>query len=210
VRKHSIRGILLAVLLTLPISLFLWLKYERHDIGPTPFEAKDFEILFKGALGEALFRGKLGDPTPGSGGMESLLRSQGADTIPKNEGIIGEYLENPAKFKHYSELFDTAMNASLIGEAIAQRQRGQPLPETSAGISPPESKSNLDAWGHPFCILGAGDRVAVVSGGPEINSLGCEALFKSLHVDGSWRKFHETPSGAVVVLVDRKKETPQG
>jgi hypothetical protein len=127
----------------------------------------------------------------------------------KTDGLIPEYLENPAKFKHYSELFDTAMNASKIGEVMAQQQKGQPLPETSAGIGSPESKSNLDAWGHLFCILVSGDRIAVVSGGPGASSSNCSALSKSLHVDVAWRKFHETPSGAVVVLVDRKKGTPK-
>jgi hypothetical protein len=205
VRKHNIRGILLAVLLTVPLSFFLWLKYEKHDIGPAPLQAKDFEILFKGALGEALFHGKLGDPIPGSGGMESLLRSQVSDTIPKNEGIIGEYLENPAKFKHYSELFDTATNAMKVGEMIAKRKKGEPLPETSTSISSRESKFNLDAWGHPFCILDSGNQTEVVSAGPEPNSLSCSTISKSLITDNSERKFYETPSGAVVVFIDRSK-----
>jgi hypothetical protein len=209
VRKHNIRGILLAALLTAPLSLFLWLKYERHDIGPTPLQTKDFEILFKGALGEALFHGNLGDPNPGSSGMESLLRSQGSETIPKNEGLIGEYLENQAKFKHFSELFDTATNAMKVGEVIAKRQKGEPLPETSASISSRESKFNLDAWGHPFCILESGNQTEVVSGGPGTNSFNCSTLSKSLLVDSSDRKFHETSTGAVVMFIDRREKTPQ-
>jgi len=197
------------MLLALPVGLFLWSKYRRLETGPMPFQSKDIEFALRGTLGEALFHGKLGSPIPGSGGMDSLLSSQGPSTNVTNKGLMAAYLKDPARFKHYSDLLDTAMNATKVGEMIALRQKGQPLPATSDGIELQEPKAYLDAWGRPFCVLDSGDRIAVVSGGPETNSFNCSALPRSLLFDSSKRTFQETPSGAVVVLVDRKTQNPK-
>jgi hypothetical protein len=191
-------------MITSSAGLLLWLRYGRVEIGLTPSQSKDIEIAFKGKLGEALFHGESAYPNAGAARTDSQ-----ADSNVNNEGLISDYIQNPAKFKHYSELFDTAMNATKVGEVIAQRKKGQPLRETSAGISSMESKFNLDAWGHPFCIIDTDGGVAVVSGGPDSNSFSCSGLSKSMLVDSPKMKFREMPSGAVVVLVDRDGEPPK-
>jgi hypothetical protein len=48
VKKHKTRGILVAVLLLVPVSIFLWSKYGQAKIGPPPFQSKDIEIALKG------------------------------------------------------------------------------------------------------------------------------------------------------------------
>jgi hypothetical protein len=194
VRKPYAIGILLAVLLTFSVFLFVWLGFRRLEIGPTPTQATDIMAAIKGTMGQTLFDGKRGPD------------ASRASSSANQKGLIDAYRGDPAKFKHYAELFDTAMNAKEVGESLDQQHEGNPLPETSDRIGSLDSGAKLDAWGHAFCIVDMGTQIAVVSGGPMARSSNCSMLRQSLLADRSEATFHELPSGAVVVLIARKAQ----
>ncbi len=210
VRKRKTVGILLAVAFTFSVILFIWLDFRHLKIGLTPSQAGDIMIAIKGTMGQALFDGTPVPVISGAGGMDSLLAQRNPNGGPNQEDLIDAYRKDPAKFRHYADLFDTAMNGEQVGESIAHWQNGKPIPETSDKIDSLKPEYKLDAWGHAFCILDIGGRIAVVSGGPETNFSGCSVLFRSLIDDNSKRNMHQTSSGAVVVLVARKTQMPTG
>ncbi len=95
-------------------------------------------------------------------------------------------------------MLDTAMNAKQVGDVLL-RQAASQTPQTSEPLIM-DAKLKVDAWGNPFCIIPAGEKVAIVSGGP--SHLSCDALpLKAQQISNSNRSLYAVASDVVVVIV---------
>ncbi len=94
-------------------------------------------------------------------------------------------------------MLDTAMNAKQVGDVVLHHGGSHP-PRTSEPLQM-DANLKVDAWGSPFCIIPAGRRVAVVSGGP--SHLSCDALpLTPEQIAKSNRSMYAEPSDVVVVI----------
>jgi hypothetical protein len=197
-----------AGLVLLLVSLVAFAYYDfTHSfrIAFTPQQASDMQIALKGAMAEAMFNGQHGQPeivpateATGKVGLDALFTSAPANNT--GEGLIAAYQRDPQKFKRYSEMFDTAMNAKQVAD-VALKQNISHLPATSASL-PMEPKAKVDAWGNPFCIFSLPERVAIVSGGP--SHFSCDKLpLTTEQVAQSSRSLYAGASDVVVVIARR-------
>ncbi len=167
----------------------------------TSEQVSDALIAFKGAMGEAIFRGQRSEAVPDvqikeKSGLDALLAPP--PTGSKGVGLIEAYRKDPEKFKRYAEMLDTAMNAKQVGDVLLRQAAPHP-PRTSESLSM-DTKLKVDAWGNPFCIIRVGERLAVVSGGP--SHLSCDALpLSAQQIAASNRSLYAGPSDVVVVIV---------
>jgi len=197
-----------AGLCTLVIGFVLFAYYQfTHNfrIPLSDEQVSDMQTAFKGAMGEAIFNGQQlnaqavsPEQLKGKNGLDALLTS----TPPSNksQGLIEAYQNDPQKFKRYAEMFDTATNAKQVLDAVI-RQGAPHLPRTSEPLAM-EARLKVDAWGSPFCIIPAGERLAVVSGGP--SRLSCDALPVNPElIEKANRAVFAGPSDVVVVIAKR-------
>ena len=208
--KKKITVIVVAVLGSVLVGTLLFAYYDfTHNfrLPLTSEQISDAQIALKGALGEAIFSGQRPEVIPdeqlhGKSGLDALLAS--APSRGKNEGLIKAYQVDPQKFKRYAEMLDTAMNAKQVGNVLL-RQAPARLPRTSESLAM-EAAAKVDAWGSPFCIIPAGARVAVVSGGP--TRLSCSALPLTVEqIANSHRDMYAGPSDIVVVIATPRDES---
>lgn len=199
-------------LLSLFVGLILFAYYDfTHNFRfpLTSEQVADAEIAFKGALGEAIFRGQSARavaevPGDGKSGLDALLAAPPARN--KDKGLIEAYQKDPEKFKRYAKMLDTGMNAKQVGNVLLGEEPSR-LPQTSQSLLM-DSKLKTDAWGNPFCIIVIGDRVAVVSGGP--SHLPCNALpLNAQQIADSSRTMYAGPSDVVVVIVAHPPVSPR-
>jgi hypothetical protein len=158
----------------------------------------------KGAMAEAIFNGN-GQPeivpateARGKVGLDALFASTPANNTGK--GLIAAYQRDPQKFKRYSEMFDTAMNAKQVGDMVLKQDISH-LPATSESLQM-EPKLKVDAWGNPFCIIPTAERIAIVSGGPSHVSCNNLPVTKE-QVAQSSRSLYAGASDVVVVIARR-------
>jgi hypothetical protein len=183
-------------------SLGGWLYYSlRHmSIPITAAQATDIQLAFKGSLGEAIF----GTVNPQNGssskgtGLDAVLTPS---TATKSDGLIAEYQREPEKFRRYAQLFDTAITARHIGEALQANRANHKFPLLSSAVAM-NANDSLDAWGHPYCVSALKDGLAVVSGGPDAKSFACdEQKIQSKELSSATRLIFQSSQGEVVVLV---------
>jgi hypothetical protein len=165
-------------ILVIGFVLFAYYQFTHNFRIPLSDEqVADMQTAFKGAMGEAIFSGQqlqaqavAPEQLKGKNGLDALLTS----TPPgnKTQGLIHAYQNDPQKFQRYAEMFDTATNARQVLDAVIRQ--GAPHPPRTSEPLALQAKLKVDAWGSPFCIIPAGERLAVVSGGP--SSLSCDAL----------------------------------
>jgi hypothetical protein len=194
--------IVLAVIVTVVCSVGGWMYYSfsHMSILITPAQTNDIQLAFKGALGEAMFgsRDKQIGPVTRGQGLDALLAPSNA---PKGDGLIVDYQKNPAKYKRYAQLFDTAANAKGIGNAIESEHTKYKFPLLSSEMAP-NASDRLDAWGHPYCVIALKNGLAIVSGGPDAKSFVCEEQrIGKKELSSATRQIFQDSQGEVIVLV---------
>jgi hypothetical protein len=172
----------------------------RHARIVTAKQSEDIQIALKGTMGQVMF----GQAHPES--AESSERT-GLNTLfptaqnATGEGLIAAYQRDPKTFGVNAKLFDTALNAKLVGQAVQASRGTYRLPISSAEL-PLETSSKLDPWGHPYCITALKTSVVVVSGGPEAVSFSCpNRNVREEQIASAARSVFQTPGGEVVVVL---------
>jgi len=124
--------------------------------------------------------------------------------VDKGKDLLTAYRKDPERFRGYSNLLDTALNASIVGDAALQMRLPSAMPSTSEGITSVRRDQKIDSWGHPFCLMAAGDRFAVISAGPDATTpISCLNLhIAKKEILSSERKLYQRPSGEVVLILD--------
>jgi len=184
------------------IAIAGWTYYSlKHFPAPiTAAQAEAMQIALKGSLGEAMFGTAKPQEivsTEGTGLNAVLAPSPGA----QGEGLIVAYQKDPEKFKRYSQLFDTALNAKRLGRMLEANRASYNFPLTSSSLTSGDGE-RLDAWGNPYCVTALKAGVAVVSGGPKSTSFGCDKQQIRAHeLASAKREIFQTSGGEVVVLV---------
>ena len=195
--------------LVVGVALYGYYDFTRNFHLPlTGQQISNAEIAFKGAMGEAIFEGHHlraelvpTEKLKNKGGLDALLAS--APAANQGQGLIDAYQKDPQKFKRYADMFDTAMNATKVGDVVLRQRRSHP-PRTSEPLQM-EADVKVDAWGSPFCIIPLGEKVAVVSGGP--SRLSCDALpVTPEQIGKSNRNVYAGPSDVVVVIATRSQQ----
>jgi hypothetical protein len=186
--------------------LFAYYDFTHHfRLSFTPQQVADAQTALKGAMGEAIFSAPQlkaeAVPTAqpeGKSGLDALFAS--APPANKGQGLIEAYQKDPEKFKRYAAMLDTAMNAKQVGDVVS-RQDSSHLPRTSEALTMAENVK-VDAWGNPFCIVPAGEKLAIVSGGP--SRISCDALpLTAEQITKSSRNIYAGPSDVVVLIAMR-------
>jgi hypothetical protein len=145
------------------VALFAYYDFTHNFHFPfTSEQVSDAEIALKGAMGEAIFRGQQSEAVhdvhvEGKSGLDALLAPAPAGS--KGGGLIEAYQKDPQRFKRYAEMLDTATNARQVGDVVLRHAASHP-PRSSESLLM-DAKLKVDAWGNPFCIIPAGERVAV-------------------------------------------------
>ncbi|HUJ31713.1 MAG TPA: hypothetical protein VLY23_10570 [Candidatus Acidoferrum sp.] len=196
-------GLALAVALFYAIVIY---KFSHMKLGLDPEFAKDVQdigVAVKGIAGEALF--EYGNLIPNEASMPA-----GSDGIEKARTLMAAYGKDPGKFKKYAALFDTAVNAGAVGDAVLQMPPSARLPANSLGLRSLRGDQRVDAWGHPYCLLTSRNLLAVISLGPEAKTAAtCRNLEISKEkIFSAQRNLYERPSGEVILIVDRTSRDP--
>ncbi len=190
------------------VALGGWAYYSlaHFSIPVTPAQTEAMQIAFKGSLGEVMF-GNVQPQTQAirvGRGLDALLAST---PPPQGEGLISAYQKDPAKFKKYAQLFDTAVNAKRVAQFIQANRSGYNLPLSTSALALDE---RLDAWGHPYCVTATRTGLAVVSGGAQSASFDCSKQnIPTKEIVAATRQIFQTTSGHVVVLVG-DRDVPNG
>jgi hypothetical protein len=91
--------------------------------------------------------------------------------VGPSEGLIAAYQHDPATFRRYADLYDTAFNGLRIGTIVSANRTAYTLPMLGSElIVRGETK---DAWGHPYCVAAHKEQILFVSGGAHVNSFSC-------------------------------------
>jgi hypothetical protein len=185
-------------------ALLVWYEATHLRLDINDEQLSNVGIALKGSIGQAVF----GPERNGVSSANEPTNKQDLDavlTVPvsgANEGVIEAYKRNPQEFKLYAQMFDTAVNAKRVGQAVDQLIGSRP-PLDSSHLAM-DSDIKVDAWGDPFCIIPITGRIAVVSGGP--SKIGCDALPVSIdQIEKSDRNIFAGPNHLVVVIVPHEK-----
>jgi len=197
VTKKTI-GLLSGLLVLVGSISLIFILSTLPKFRPSP----DLDVAFKGAAGETMFRvneGKGIASEPGAGGLDQLLAPAKDGTA--GDGILTAYERDPEKYKRYANLFDTATNALKIGQLVQRNPATYEYPLNSVKIHLPPAES-LDAWHHPYCLEQYDSGVAVVSGGPAVESFDCKQQKTTpAEINGAGRPIFVSSTGEVVVIV---------
>jgi hypothetical protein len=182
------------------VALGGWMYYSlsHFPISLTPTQVQAMQTAWKGSLGEAMFGNVQPQPeaVTEETGLDSVLASTPA---PQGEGLISAYNKDPAKFKRYAQLYDTALNAKRVGLFVQANRSRYILPLSSSSLVLGDER--LDAWGHPYCVIATKAGVAVVSRGEQPTSFDCERDIPSKEIAAARRHIFQTTSGQVAVIV---------
>jgi hypothetical protein len=92
------------------------------------------------------------------------------------------------------------MNAKQVSDVVLKQNISQ-LPATSDSLQM-EPKVKVDAWGSSFCIIPAGEKVAIVSGGP--SHLPCDNLPVSKDQIANFKRNLYAGANDVVVVIAQR------
>jgi hypothetical protein len=195
-------GVTLGIVVLYAFAIYSLNRNMKKAFGPEfQQDMQDFVVALKGTAGEALF--EHGTIIPIKANMPV-----GADAIEQGKSLVAAYRKDPEKFKKYSDLLETALNAFAVGDAIRQLPASATLPSDSLGLTSVGVVQRVDAWGNPFCLLVSGNRLAIVSLGHEPKTpASCRNLTTpKKEIFSAPRKLFEHPSGEVVLIIDRNSE----
>jgi hypothetical protein len=127
----------------------------------------------------------------------------------KTKQLLAAYRSNPEKYMKYAKFTDTVVSASQVGDELLKTPPPARLPSTSDELSSMRSDLRIDSWGHPFCIVSTDELAFVVSFGPDAHApFACHTLRIGNEIRKSERRIFQTPSGEVVLKIDRRAAAP--
>jgi hypothetical protein len=193
-RKAKSIAVMLAVLAILSLASYWFLTWNlQRSLEKADWQGLD--DIIKAAIGEAVTKAAVTEETPGTSTLRNTKEARGGNT-------------KPDEIKSAARRADTYVAALKVGNvAISLRSQGASLPATSSGLSAVEPRLRLDAWGHPFCLVEADGRVAVISSGSSaMMSSKCQEVEISRQdlVRLPSDKLYQYPSGALVLLAARR------
>jgi hypothetical protein len=202
--KWRILGRVLGVVVICAGLFYLWVDYSvrrsfRLAFGPQfSADIHDLSVAIKGQMG-AFYLGKKSD-------LPALVDGR---TFPdKTNQLLAAYRSNPEKYIKYAKFTDTVLSASQVGDELLKTPPPAELPSTSDELSSMRPDLRRDPWGHPFCIVSTDKLVFVVSFGPEAHPpFTCQTLRIDNEIRKSERRIFQTPSGEVVLKIDRNSTT---
>jgi hypothetical protein len=197
-----ILGVTLCVVTLYALAIYSFNRSMKKAFGPEfQRDMQDFGTALKGTAGEALFAH--GTVIPSKANMPV-----GSNAIEQGKSLLAAYRKDPEKFKKYGALLETALNASAVGDAVRQIPASDKLPSDSLGVTSLRGDKKIDAWGHPYCLLASGNRLAIISLGPEAKTPASCRNFSVSKKDifSAQRKLYERPSGEVILIVDRSSQ----
>ncbi len=197
-----ILGVTLCVVTLYALAIYSFNRSMKKAFGPEfQRDMQDFGTALKGTAGEALF--EHGTVIPSKANMPV-----GSNAIEQGKSLLAAYRKDPEKFKKYGALFETALNASAVGDAVRQIAASDKLPSDSLGVTSLRGDQKIDAWGHPYCLLASRNRLAIISLGPEAKTPASCRNFSVSKKDifSAQRKLYERPSGEVILIVDRDSQ----
>jgi hypothetical protein len=197
-------GVVLCVVLLYAFAIYSFNRSMKKAFGPEfKRDMDDFGVALKGTAGEALF--DHGTVIPSKANMPA-----GFNAIEQGKSLLAAYRKDPEKFKKYSALLETALNASAVGDAVRQIPMSVKLPPDSLGVTSLRGDQRIDAWGHPYCLLISRNLLAVISLGPDAKTpASCRSSTVSKKdVFSAQRKLSERALGEVVLIVDRDSQEP--
>jgi hypothetical protein len=197
-----ILGVTLCVVTLYALAIYSFNRSMKKAFGPEfQRDMQDFGAALKGTAGEALF--EHGTVIPSKANMPV-----GSNAIEQGKSLLAAYRKDPEKFKKYGALLETALNASAVGDAVRQIPASDKLPSDSLGVTSLRGDQKIDAWGHPYCLLASGNRLAIISLGPEAKTPASCRNFSVSKKDifSAQRKLYERPSGEVILIVDRRSQ----
>jgi hypothetical protein len=197
-----ILGVVLGAVLLYAFAIYSFNRSMKKAFSPEfQKDMNDFGVALRGTAGEALF--EHGTVIPSKVNMPA-----GSNLIEQGKSLLAAYRKDPEKFNRYSALLETALNASAMADALRQIPTSARLPSDSLGVTPLRKDQEIDAWGHPYCLLASGSLLAVVSLGPEAKSpASCQNLAVSRRdISLAPRKLYERPSGEVMLIIDRSSQ----
>jgi HAMP domain-containing protein len=175
-------GVVVVAVFALAISFIVSARRTAAELASV---MPDVAIAIKGAMGQAMF---------GAG------RVAPSKVGPK-EGLIAAYQHDPATFRHYADLYDTASTGLRIGRIVSGNRTAYKLPMLSSELTIDRGETK-DAWGHPYCITALKEQILVVSGGAQVNSFSCAQRKVSVgQLASTTRTIFETDAGEVIILV---------
>ena len=185
-------------LVGLAIGAWVYQSLAHFSIPVTAAQTDAMLTAFKGSLGEAIFGNAKPQPVAVNEGtgLDALLAPSPA---AQSEGLIAAYQKDPAKFKKYALLFDTALNAKRVGQFVQANRSAYALPLSTSAL--PLGDQKLDAWGHPYCVTATKAGLAVVSRGEQTASLDCKRDIPAKEIAAATRQVFQTTGGTVVVLM---------
>jgi hypothetical protein len=189
-------------LLFLVVASVLWYEANHVRIDFSNEQVSDAQIALKGSIGQAIFSAKQDESLPRNTAISSTdLDSVLAPGPSVSEGLIDAYRKTPHEYERYARMLDTAINAKQVGEAVLKLASSQ-IPHSSVQLAI-DSRTKVDSWGNPFCIIPLVGRIAVVSGGP--SKAPCNALQLSIEqLSRSERTVFTGPSESVIVILSNK------
>lgn len=202
IAMRVVLALTLGVVVLYAFAIYSFNRSMKKAFGPEfQKDMQDYGTALKGAAGEALF--EHGTIIPSKANMPV-----GANAIEQGKSLLAAYRKDPEKFKKYSALLETALNAFIVGDAIRQIPPSAQLPSDSLGVTSVRGDQKVDSWGHPYCLLASGNQFAIVSLGPEAKTpASCQNLIASKkNIFSAPRKLFQHPSGEVVLIVDRSSQ----
>ena len=157
----------------------------------SPSDAEPLEMVFKKAMSDVVV----------------VKRTDGySPQITPSPGYLVAYENNQEEFKADAKLFDTWTAAIQLGSDVLEHAPTGDWLKSSSQIEYAKPVYRVDAWGHSFCLLRRGNRVLMISGGPEApGSPICKDIpMTAEELRGMPEsKLLESPAGALVLVVGK-------
>jgi hypothetical protein len=201
--RSRIVALILGVIVVCIGLMYLWVVYSirqtiNHAFGPgTERDVQDLSLALKGVAGKSLLADGNVIPSQSDFGAHDNVIDMGKE-------LIAAYRKDPETYKRNARVFETYSNAFDVGRTALNDAASRPA-TSSAELASLAPDTRMDAWGHPFCLVAAKDRIAIISGGSRADvSTSCnDTGVSKREIRSSERNFYESPSGKLVLIIDR-------
>jgi hypothetical protein len=184
--------------------MYLWVVYSMRQainraFGPdAERDVLDLSLALKGVAGKSLLE---------HGNMIPSQSDLGAhdNVIGMGKELLTAYRKDPETYNRNARVFETYSNAFDVGRAAFSTAASARPVTSSAELASLAPDKRLDAWGHPFCLMVANNRIAVISGGSRADApTSCSNTGVSKReIRSSEYNFYESPSGKLVLIVGK-------
>jgi hypothetical protein len=201
--KSRIVARILGVIVVCIGLMYLWVDYSlrqmiNHAFGPdTERDVLDLSLALEGVAGKSLLENGNVIPSHSDLGAHDNVIDMGKE-------LMAAYRKDPETYKRNARVFETYANAFDVGHAALSTAASARPVTSSAELASLAPDKRLDAWGHPFCLMVASNRIAVISGGsrPDAPTSCSNTGVSKQEIRSSEYNFYESPSGKLVLILD--------